>query len=225
MALSSTKRREPSDGLEPSTPPYHGRTRVSRALTDVPEWPRNPCTQRKSGVYGRYGRYALVSDLVDGSGRAALPHSPPEFPGLTRASHPADKSRTTHVEAGTGHRARTWNYPLNITFGLILQFGSSLVSCDLASHRLEQQSAGRFAGGRFDGRAEAIRTVSTAFSDSSQSGRDQSFAESPQTEGPAKGARSPTMAELASPIPGRCRNASRGALGGQRRPRAAADRP
>jgi hypothetical protein len=35
--------------------------------------------------------------------RAALGLAP-------RASHPADRSRTTHAEVGTGHRARTWNY-------------------------------------------------------------------------------------------------------------------
>ena len=38
-----------------------------------------------------------------------------------RASHPADQEPTTHVEVGTGHRARTWNYALNITFESILQ--------------------------------------------------------------------------------------------------------
>jgi hypothetical protein len=32
-----------------------------------------------------------------------------------RASHPADQEPTTHVEVGTGQRARTWNYSLNIT--------------------------------------------------------------------------------------------------------------
>jgi hypothetical protein len=35
--------------------------------------------------------------------------------GFPRASHPADHEPTTHVEVGTGHRARTWNYALNIT--------------------------------------------------------------------------------------------------------------
>ena len=35
---------------------------------------------------------------------------------------------------GTGHQARTWNYSLNITFGLILQSCSSLTACDLVSH-------------------------------------------------------------------------------------------
>ena len=53
---------------------------------------------------------------------------------------PPTRSRTTHVEEGTGHRARTWNYQLNITSGLILQSGSSLNTCDLASHVRRQQS-------------------------------------------------------------------------------------
>ena len=38
--------------------------------------------------------------------------------------------------------ARTWNYTLNITSGLILQFGSSLDMCDLASHVRRQQRGG-----------------------------------------------------------------------------------
>jgi hypothetical protein len=59
------------------------------------------------------------------------------------------KSRTTHVGMGTGHRARTWNYQLNITSGLILQSGSSLNTCDLASHVRKGQSSGRLAGGCF----------------------------------------------------------------------------
>ncbi|MDT5280643.1 MAG: hypothetical protein QOJ20_1838 [Mycobacterium sp.] len=42
--------------------------------------------------------------------------------------------------AGTGHRARTWNYSLT---SLILQSGSSLVSCDFASHRAKQGSRRR----------------------------------------------------------------------------------
>jgi hypothetical protein len=48
----------------------------------------------------------LACGRPDGTGR------PWAFP---RASHPADQEPTTHVEAGTGHRARAWNYALNIT--------------------------------------------------------------------------------------------------------------
>ena len=45
-------------------------------------------------------------------GRPDGTSSPRAFP---RASHPADQEPTTHAEVGTGHRARTWNYTLNIT--------------------------------------------------------------------------------------------------------------
>jgi hypothetical protein len=47
---------------------------------------------------------------------------------------PPTKSRTTHVEVGTGHRTRTWNYTLNIT-SADPPIGSSLITCDIASHR------------------------------------------------------------------------------------------
>jgi hypothetical protein len=51
------------------------------------------------------------------------------FPGLRT---PPTKSRTTHARAGTGHRARTWNYTLNSS-SVDLQSDSSLVTCDLVS--------------------------------------------------------------------------------------------
>ena len=50
-----------------------------------------------------------------------------------RASHPADQEPTTHAEVGTGHRARTWNYSLNIT-SVDPPIVCSLTTCDLASH-------------------------------------------------------------------------------------------
>ncbi len=53
-----------------------------------------------------------------------------------RASHPADQEPTTHVEVGTGHRTRTWNYTLNIT-SVDPPIVRSLTMCDLASHRLK----------------------------------------------------------------------------------------
>jgi hypothetical protein len=59
----------------------------------------------------------------DGTGR------PWAFPGLRT---PPAKSRTTHARAGTGHRARTWNYTLNSS-SVDLQSDSSLVTCDLVS--------------------------------------------------------------------------------------------
>ena len=55
-----------------------------------------------------------------------------------RASHPADQEPTTHVEVGTGQRARTWNYSLNIT-SVDPPIGSSLTTCDLASHDESEQ--------------------------------------------------------------------------------------
>ena len=50
---------------------------------------------------------------------------------------PPTRSRTTHVGAGTGHRARTWNCTLN-SHSVDLLSGSSLVMCDLASHVANQ---------------------------------------------------------------------------------------
>jgi len=58
-----------------------------------------------------------------------------------RASHPADREPTTHAEVGTGQRARTWNYALNIT-SVDPPIGSSLTTCDLASHDESRQRGG-----------------------------------------------------------------------------------
>ena len=65
--------------------------------------------------------------------------------GLT----PPTRSRTTHAEVGTGHQARTWNYPLHIT-PVDPPIGSSLIACDLASHRpnREEIRALELAAGR-----------------------------------------------------------------------------
>jgi hypothetical protein len=59
-----------------------------------------------------------------------------------QASHPADQEPTTHARVGTGHRARTSNYTLNITSG-DPPIGSSLTTCDLASHNDLHQSRDR----------------------------------------------------------------------------------
>jgi hypothetical protein len=61
-------------------------------------------------------------------------------PAFPRASHPADQEPTTHAEVGTGQRARTWNDSLNIT-SVEPPIGSSLTTCDLASHDETQQRA------------------------------------------------------------------------------------
>jgi hypothetical protein len=54
---------------------------------------------------------------------------------------PPTRSRTTHVGVGTGHRTRTWNHTLNIT-SVDPPIGSSLTTCDLASHDDVQASRG-----------------------------------------------------------------------------------
>ena len=80
----------------------------------------------------------LARGRPDGTGRRL------GFPPELRT--PPTRSRTTRVEVGTGHRARTWNYQLNITSGLILQCSSSLIACDLASHvRKRQRSTAALA--------------------------------------------------------------------------------
>jgi hypothetical protein len=73
----------------------------------------------------------LACGHPDGTGR------PRAFP---RAPHPADQEPTTHARVGTGHRARTWNYALNIT-SVDPPIGSSLTTCDLASHAIKRNSA------------------------------------------------------------------------------------
>ena len=54
---------------------------------------------------------------------------------------PPTRSRRRTPGAGTGHRARTWNYTLN-TASADPPIGSPLVSCDLASHHPESPPGG-----------------------------------------------------------------------------------
>ena len=73
---------------------------------------------------------------------------------------PPTKSRTTHVEEGTGHRARAWNSTLNHIW-VDPPIVRSLITCDLASHRLYgsrrcrdrfpdfAEPESKFRGGRF----------------------------------------------------------------------------
>jgi hypothetical protein len=56
--------------------------------------------------FKRFARPVFPSPVAARMERAALGLSP----GLRT---PPTKSRTTHAEEGTGHRARTWNYTLN----------------------------------------------------------------------------------------------------------------
>ena len=53
-----------------------------------------------------FARPIFPSPVAARMERAALGHSP-------RLRTPPTKSRTAHARVGTGHRARTWNYPLN----------------------------------------------------------------------------------------------------------------
>jgi hypothetical protein len=68
------------------------------------------------------------------------------FPGLRT---PSTKSRTTHARAGTGHRARTWNYTLNSS-SVDLQSDSSLVTCDLVSQVANHKPPSGGSGERSD---------------------------------------------------------------------------
>jgi hypothetical protein len=102
----------------PCTPPHFPSTRFSPHEASTRVHAIHP-----SGL-------PLACGRPDGTGR------PWAFP---RASHPADQEPTTHAEVGTGHRARTWNYTLNITL-VDPPIGSSLTTRDLASHDDTQPS-------------------------------------------------------------------------------------
>jgi hypothetical protein len=70
-------------GLEPTTPPYHGRFAGSRAFTDAHGRARNPCKQPQYGVYGRGGRKTVEVKLVDGKWTEATFHACRGLPALT----------------------------------------------------------------------------------------------------------------------------------------------
>lgn len=61
---------------------------------------------QQEGWRGDARRPIFPSPVAARTERAALGHSP-------RLRTPPTKSRTAHARVGTGHRARTWNYPLN----------------------------------------------------------------------------------------------------------------
>ena len=72
-----------------------------------PHIPSTGCSlTRHQRGFTRFARPVFPSPVAARMERAALGLSP----GLRT---PPTKSRTTHAEAGTGHRARTWNYTLN----------------------------------------------------------------------------------------------------------------
>ena len=68
---------------------------------------------------------------------------------------PPTRSRRRTPRVGTGHRARTWNYSLNIT-SADPPIGSSLTTCDLASHRPIGKSWSAGSGACSTGRATAL---------------------------------------------------------------------
>ena len=76
--------------------------------------------------FKRFTRPVFPSPVAARMERAALGL----YPGLRT---PPTRIRTTHAGEGTGHRARTWDYTLNIT-SVDLQSGSPLDTCDLVSH-------------------------------------------------------------------------------------------
>ena len=73
----------------------------------------------------------LACGRPDGTGR------PWAFP---RASHPADQEPTTHAEVGTGHRSTDLELLAQHLHLVDPPIGSSLTTCDLASHGYLQQS-------------------------------------------------------------------------------------
>jgi hypothetical protein len=74
----------------------------------------------------------LACGRPDGTGR------PWAFP---RASHPADQEPTTHAEVGTGHRSTDLELLAQHLHLVDPPIGSSLTTCDLASHDEQRQPA------------------------------------------------------------------------------------
>ena len=111
----ATTRPAPAASQRPVPPPRKPSHRRGSCL--------NQASTKGSHVFARPVFPSPVATRME---RAALGLSP-------ELRTPPTRSRTTHVGEGTGHRARTWNYSLNIT-SVDLQSGSSLVTCDLASH-------------------------------------------------------------------------------------------
>ena len=115
IRTGATTRPAPAASQRPVPPPRKPSHRRGSCL--------NEASTKGSHVFARPVFPSPVATRME---RAALGLSP-------ELRTPPTRSRTTHVGEGTGHRARTWNYSLNIT-SVDLQSGSSLVTCDLASH-------------------------------------------------------------------------------------------
>jgi hypothetical protein len=125
--------------------------RCSSRLERVPNW-RPPHSQRPVPAL-RHNNPSCGSLHHEASTRVQAIHPSglpsPVTPGWNGSASafpelrtPPTRSRTTHVEEGTGHRARTWNNT-HVTSDEP-PTSCSLVSCDLASHRaLQGGSASR----------------------------------------------------------------------------------
>jgi hypothetical protein len=98
------------DGAHPGPEPLPGRRLPLRnGLVPAPDRTshrRDLVDEASTKGSHVFARPVFPSPVAARMERAALGLEP-------RASHPADQEPTTHAEAGTGHRARTWNYSLN----------------------------------------------------------------------------------------------------------------
>ena len=112
----------PSRLLDRRLPLYHGQSLLPASTSHR----TGHCFTRHQRGFTRFTRPVFPSPAAARMERAATSAFP-------RASHPAGQEPTTHAEMGTGQRTRTWNYALNIT-SVDPPIGSSLTTCDLASH-------------------------------------------------------------------------------------------
>jgi hypothetical protein len=94
----------PSRLLDRRLPLYHGQSLLPVSTSHR----TRHCFTRHQRGFTQFTRPVFPSPAAAQMERAAASAFP-------RASHPADQEPTTHVEDGTGQRARTWNYSLNIT--------------------------------------------------------------------------------------------------------------
>ena len=123
-----TNRAHPTDG--DSRPAPAASQRPVLAPSHASHRPGSRLTRHQRG-FKQFARPVVPTPVAARVERAALGLLP-------RASHSADRSRTTHAEVGTGHRTRTWNYR-STHISVELQSGRSLNTCDLASHVRQQK--------------------------------------------------------------------------------------
>ena len=113
--------------------PLHSGQSLHPATTSHPAGPH--ITRHQRG-FKQFTRPVFPSPVAPGWNR-----SPWAFP---RASNPAGSAPTTHVEVGTGHRARTWNNAHDIS--RTSNHACPLIACDLASQEREKASADTATG-------------------------------------------------------------------------------